>query len=109
DFGGVQKLFTGVLVDAGVEGNARVVTFANGLVVRELLVDIDDSARRIAYAAVGGRATHHNASLQVVAEGDSRSRVIWITDFLPDEIGGGIRALVEQGSAAMKRALESKR
>lgn len=48
DFGAVhRRVFPGVLTDAHLDGDARVVTFANGLVVRERLVAIDDDARRI--------------------------------------------------------------
>jgi len=108
DFGAAHRLFAGVLVDARLEGDSRIVTFANGLVVRERLIDLDDGSRRLVYASVGGRATHHNASLQVVAESAARARVIWITDFLPNELAGAIGPLMEQGAAAMKRTLESR-
>jgi hypothetical protein len=74
-------------------------------VLRELIVDIDDDARRVAYASVGGMATHHNASLQVVPDG-SGSRLIWITDVLPHELRPAIAALMEQGVAAMKTTLD---
>jgi len=74
--------------------------------VRERLIDLDDASRRLVYASVGGRATHHDASLQVVAESEGCSRVIWITDFLPHELAGAIAPLMEQGAAAMKRTLE---
>ncbi len=66
DVGAVhQRLAPGFVIDARLDGDARIVTFADGAVVRELLVDIDDEARRVAYAAIGGRTTHHNASMQV--------------------------------------------
>ena len=48
DVGAVHKrLAPGVVVDTRLEGGARVVTFGNGLVVRELIVDVDDEARRL--------------------------------------------------------------
>lgn len=100
-----RRLAPGFVVDTRLEGDARIVTFANGLVVRERIVGIDDRARRLAYAAVGGRATHHNASFQVLPEGEARCRLVWITDVLPDEAAGPIRAMVEQGAAAIQRAL----
>ncbi len=109
DVGAAHRLFAGVLVDTRLEEGARVVTFANGLTVRELIVDVDDGARRLAYAAVGGRTTHHHASIQVLAEGQGRSRVVWTTDLLPHDLAGPIAALVEQGAAAMKRTLEGRR
>ena len=83
---------------------ARVVTFANGIVARELIVDIDDAARRLVWSVVGGRMTHHNASMQVFAEGD-RARVVWIADLLPNELAGAIAGMIEQGLAAMTRTL----
>lgn len=101
------KLFPTVLRDVRLEAGARVVTFANGRVVRELIVTLDDDRRRFVYASVGGAATHHNSSLQVLAIDDARCRVVWITDLLPDALEPAIRALVEQGAADMARALTS--
>ncbi|HEV7990951.1 MAG TPA: SRPBCC family protein [Gemmatimonadaceae bacterium] len=106
DVGNAHRLFRGVLVDARLEGDARVVTFANGMVLRELIVDVDDDARRLVYASVGGRTSHHNASMQVIPEGRERSRLIWITDFLPGELHGSIAQLVDAGIAAAKSSLE---
>jgi carbon monoxide dehydrogenase subunit G len=108
DVGQVHKrLVPGVLTDAHLENGARIVTFANGLVVRELIVDVDDTTQRFAYAAVGGRTTHHNASIQVLSEGKHRCRVVWITDLLPEDMAAPIAALVEQGATVMKRTLEA--
>jgi carbon monoxide dehydrogenase subunit G len=107
DFGAPhQRLVPGFVVDARLEGNDRVLTFSNGLVVRELLVDIDDEARRLAYAAGGGRVTHLNASIQVFADGERRSRLVWIVDLLPNDLTQLIRANVEQASTVMKQTLE---
>ncbi len=108
DVGAVhQRLAPGFVIDARLDGDARIVTFANGAVVRELLVDIDDEARRLAYAAIGGRTTHHNTSMQVFAEGENHSRLVWITDLLPNEVTAVIHELVEQGAATMKQTLEA--
>jgi hypothetical protein len=103
-----ERVFPGILTDCYMDGDdARVVTFANGNVVRELIVDLDDQQRRFVYTSVGGRATHHNASLQVFEAGENQSRVVWITDLLPNEITPAIRDLVERGSAIMKQTLEA--
>ena len=99
-----EKLVPGVLVECRVEPGARVVTFANGLVVRELLVELNDETRRLCWTARGGRATHHNASMQVQTDGP-RTRLVWITDVLPDEIAPAISSLVEAGAAAIQRVL----
>jgi carbon monoxide dehydrogenase subunit G len=108
DVGAVhERLAPGFVVAAHLEGDARVVTFANGLIARERIVDIDDEQQRLAYASVGGRLTHHNASVQIFAEEGDRSRLVWITDLLPDELAGSIREMVEHGAEVMKQTLES--
>ena len=99
-------LVPGFVVDCRLERDARIVTFANGLVARELIVDIDDAARRLVWAVVGGRPTHHNASMQVFAEEGGRSRVVWIADLLPNDLAGPIGGMMEQGMRAMKETLE---
>src|ERR1700730_6630684 len=81
DFGAVHtRLAPGFVTDARLDGDARIVTFANGTVAREQLVDCDDALRRLVYAVVEGRVTAHSASVQVFADGDNRSKVLWITD-----------------------------
>lgn len=101
-----RRLVPGVLTDTRLEDGARVVSFSNGMVVRELIVDLDDEQRRFAYAATGGRATHHHASIQVIPEEERRCRLVWVTDVLPHEMAGPIGALVEQGARVMKQTLE---
>ena len=109
DVGAVHtRLAPGFVIDTRLEGGARVVTFGNGLVARELIVDVDHGSRRLVWAVVGGRPTHHNASLQVVAEAERRSRVIWIADLLPNELASPIASLIDQGMAVMKKTLESR-
>jgi methylated-DNA-[protein]-cysteine S-methyltransferase len=66
DVGAVHtRLAPGFVTDTKMEEGARVVTFHNGLVARELIVTVDDAAKRLVWAVVGTRLTHHNASLQV--------------------------------------------
>ena len=107
DFGAVHlRLAPGFVIDTMLENDARIVTFANGMVARELLVDLNDEERRLAYAVVGDRVTHHNASIQVFAEGAGRSRIFWRTDVLPNEAAKSIGAMMEQGARVMKQTLE---
>jgi len=101
-----RRLAPGFVVDTKLEGDARIVTFGNGLVVRELIVDMDDAARRLVWSVVGGPMTHHNASLQVFAEGDGRSRVVWIADLLPHDLAATIAGMIEQGMGVMRQTLE---
>ena len=109
DFGAVhERLAPGFVIDCHLEQDARVVKFANGLVAREMLVGIDEQARRLCYSIVGGKATHHNASAQVFAEGDGKSRFVWITDVLPNDLAGSIDVMMEQGIKVMKNTLQHK-
>ena len=100
------RLVPGFVTDVKLEEGARIVTFGNGLVARELIVDIDDDARRIAWSVVGGRMTHHNASAQVFPEGPNGCRFVWIADLLPNEVAPAITAMIEQGIAVIKQTLE---
>ena len=107
DVGAVhERLAPGFVVDTRLQAGARVVTFANGLVARELIVDVDPERRRVAWSVVGGRLSHHNASAQVFDEPGGATRFVWIADFLPDEHAVAIATMIEHGLAAMKRHLD---
>lgn len=111
DVGAVhERLARGFVVDTTLEADpaARVVTFANGAVVRELIVDVDHDRRRLAYAAVEGPlgSTHHNASFEVVDEPDGGTLLVWVTDVLPDDVAPAVEGMMDQGVAAMQRTLD---
>ena len=75
---------------------------------RELIVDVNDQTRRLVWAVVGSpRLTHHNVSMQVSAESEGGSRVVWIADLLPNEVADTICGMIEQGMALMKKTLET--
>jgi len=103
------RLVPGFVVDTRLEECARIVTFGNGLVVRELIVDVDDAARRVVWSAVGGSMSHHNASAQVFPDGANGCRFVWIADLLPNEVAPAIEAMMEQGIAVIKKTLERER
>ena len=90
-----------------MDGDARIVTFANGTVARELLVDCDDARRRLVYAIVSERIKQHSASVQILDDGAGRSRFIWTVDVLPNEIAPYISAQMDEAVIKMKRKLES--
>lgn len=100
------RLVPGVVTDCRLEFDTRIVTFANGMVIRELIVDLNDDDRRLVWAAVGGELAHHNASLQVFAEGADRARLVWIADLLPNAMEATVGGLMEQGITVMKQTLE---
>lgn len=110
DVGAVhRRLATGFVVDTRLDGDARIVTFANGAVARELLVDLDDKTRRLAYSVVESpmQMTHHHATMQVLPEGANQSRIVWIADVWPNEAAARVGAMMEQGALVMKQTLDS--
>ncbi len=100
------RLVPGFVTDTRLEPGARVVTFGNGMVARELIVTIDDDERRIVWSVVGGSMTHHNGSAQVFSDAQGLTKVAWIADLLPDEAAGAVGAMMEQGMAVMKQTLD---
>src|SRR5262245_61008938 len=100
-----ERLVPGFVVDTRIEGDARIVTFGNGMVVRELIVDLDDEARRLVWSARGGRLSHHNASAQVFDGEAGGSRLVWIADLLPDEVAGDLRAMIERAAGVLPKPL----
>ena len=108
DVGAVHtRLARGFVTDVTLEPGARVVTFANGVKVREPIVTIDNVARRLVWAAEGGRATHCNASLQVADSRGDGTVIAWVADFLPDSIAPQLSATIAAGMAAIKRTLDA--
>ncbi len=107
DFGALHtRLVPGFVTDTKLESDARIVTFASGTVARELLVDCDDARRRLAYAiGANERVKHYAGTVQVLADGATRSRVIWIVDLLPNEIAPYISQQMDQGVLAMQNKL----
>ena len=101
------RLVRGFVVDTKLEPGARIVTFANGMVAKELIVNRDDKHRRLVWAAIGGRLTHHNASVQVFPGSNGGSRIVWTADWLPDELTAAITGMIEHGLAAMQTTLDA--
>jgi hypothetical protein len=109
DFGAPHtRLVQGFVTDTRLDGRDRIVTFFTGAVQREPLVDLDDDARRLVYSAVDSPrgATHYNASVQVFPDGDRSCRLVWLVDFLPDDIATDLDAAMERGAQTMKQTLE---
>jgi carbon monoxide dehydrogenase subunit G len=102
------KLVPGFVTDTRLEGpDVRVVTFFNGMTVREPIISVDDKARRIAWTVVGDDLpfTHYSSAAQVFAEGKG-TRVVWTADFLPAAPASFVAEMIEKGLAAMKQAFE---
>jgi carbon monoxide dehydrogenase subunit G len=101
-----RRLAPGFVTDVKLEPGARVVTFGNGLVARELIVALDEERRRLVWSVVGETMSHHNASAQVLDDGAGGTRFVWIADLLPHEVAPAIAGMMEQGLAVIKDTLE---
>jgi Polyketide cyclase / dehydrase and lipid transport len=107
DVGAVStRLAPGFVVDTRLEDGIRTVRFANGAVVRERIISIDDASHRLGYSAIDGLPAFHFASIEVVPDKDG-CRLIWTADVLPDSVAARIRALMEEGLVVMKSTLET--
>ncbi|HEY0503470.1 MAG TPA: SRPBCC family protein [Lysobacter sp.] len=104
-----ERLVPGFVVDCHLHGRVRTVTFADGTVVREPILDIDDERHRVAWAALGEGFDHYSASLQADDAGTGRTRLAWVADLLPDEMEPRVDGMVEQALATMKATLERAR
>jgi hypothetical protein len=100
-----RRLAPGFVTDTRLDGQDRIVTFASGLVVRVVLVALDDERRRLVWTVVDGPYSHHNGAAQVHAEG-SRSRFVWTADLLPHERAAATAQAMEEGLRTIKRTLE---
>ena len=105
-FDAVHEMAPGFVTATKIEpSGARVVTFINGVEMREWPVSSDDAARRLVYAINDSpRFTHYNAAAQVVEDG-AGSRFVWTVDFLPDDMAAAQSGAMDAGIAAMAKAL----
>jgi carbon monoxide dehydrogenase subunit G len=102
-----KRVAPGFLTDCRMEGEARIVTFFNGMVAKELIVAVDGKALRLAWSARSERLEHHNASVQVFEDGPGRCRVVWIADVLPHEAAKMVGAMMEKALPIMKKTFEA--
>jgi uncharacterized protein YndB with AHSA1/START domain len=99
------RLATGFVAETRMDGNARIVTFVDGTVVREEIVAVDDAARRVAWAIVGQHLHQYKRAAQKIDHADG-TRFVWTTDLLPDEFAPHVDAMMTAGIAAIKRTIE---
>jgi hypothetical protein len=104
-----ERLVPGFVTDTVVQENGdRIVTFFNGTVLREVLVDLDEESRRLAWSIVDGPYTHHNACAQVFPDGEDAARFVWVADLLPDELAARTDESMQAGTNVVKQTLEGR-
>ncbi len=96
----------GFVVDTELDGEDRLVTFFNGAVAREVLIDLDEERRRLVWSVVDGPYTHHNGAAQVLAGEGGGTLFVWTADLLPNEAAELTDAMMERGVETVKRTLE---
>jgi hypothetical protein len=101
------RLVPGFVLSTELVPGGRRVTFANGAVVTEPIVSLNDELRRLVWTAQGGMPglAHYNGAVQVFPREVGGSRVVWTADVLPDEAAVPIRAMMREGAVAMNGAL----
>jgi uncharacterized protein YndB with AHSA1/START domain len=101
-----ERLVPGFVVDTQLDGDNRMVTFFNGVTVRERLISSSEDDRRLVWSIVDGPYAHHNGAAQVFANDDGTSRFVWIADLLPDELAAPTGESMERGVETVKQTLE---
>jgi len=104
------RLVPGFVTATELIPGGRRVTFGNGLVVDEPIIDSNDNLRRLVWTAVSDAMplTHYNSSVQVY-ERDGGSRIVWTADLLPDEAARTVEPMMEQGAKVMAKTLDGLR
>ena len=101
------RLVPGFVTNTVLEGDcARLVTFANGMTVREPIVTLDEVSKRLVWSSEGGITTHYNGSVTLAATAQG-TEVVWVADFLPDDAATRLAGAMDAGIAAMQRALDA--
>lgn len=104
------RLVPGFVADTtmklGADPPVRVVTFANGHVLDEVIVDCDDTQRRVVWSAQSEQIRHHNGALQVLPVEPGVCRAVWIADLLPHALAEVYGPTMAAGLQAMKAHFE---
>jgi uncharacterized protein YndB with AHSA1/START domain len=110
DYGALhERLAAGFATATRLEGEDRIVTFANGAVYRERLISSDDAAYRLAWTIVDGPWTHHNGSVELFVEPNEQTRFVWTTDMLPSDVAVQTEPAIDAAMPLIKQTLEDNR
>ena len=103
------RVAPGMVVDTRLEddGEVRIVTFANAVILRELMISNDAETMRLAWSAQSEHWTHHNASLQIFSNGDDQCEAVWTADVLPHAAAVLMDQFLTAGLGAMKAHMEN--
>ena len=100
------RLVPGFVTDTRMDGNARIVTFGNGMVAREEIVSVDEQHAPRGWAILDAPFDHYNGVAWVEPEVDGGTRFTWTADLLPNELAGQVDAMMSAGIQVIKKTLE---
>ena len=99
------RLVPGFVTDTRMDGDARIVTFGNGMVAREEIVSVDETGRRVAWAVLHEPFRYYSAAARVEPDGRG-SRFIWTADSLPNELSEQVESMMSTGIQVIKDTLD---
>lgn len=102
------RVAPGMVIDTRLEegGETRIVTFGNGMLLKEYMISNDSDIMRLAWSAESDQWTHHNASLQIFPLEDGSCEAVWTADVLPHAAGALMEQFLSAGLGAMKAHME---
>ena len=99
------RLAPGFVKDTRMDGSARIVTFGNGMVVREEILSVDPERRRVCWAVLDPPFRHYNGAAWVEADING-TRFVWTADLLPDELAPQVDQMMTAGISIIKQTFE---
>ncbi len=102
------RVAPGMVTDTKLKqnGEVRIVTFGNGMVLEEYMISSDADTMRLAWSAQSDQWSHHNASLQVFSVDGGTCEAVWTADVLPHTASVLMEQFLNAGLGAMKAHME---
>jgi len=103
-----ERLVPGFVVNLTMDGEDRILTFFNGMVLRERRVGLSETDRRLVWTVTDEAPfTHHNGATQILSNPDGTTSFVWTTDLLPDDLGPQMSEMMDCGLDIIKQTLEA--
>ena len=98
--------FVDFITESQMDGDTRVCKMADGGVLEEKIISIDNSLRRVSYRITNSPLDleFHFASMQVAPKVNNAS-MIWVTDLKPDSMAEPFDMIFEEAVPGIKSAL----
>ena len=89
--------FLNIIDASSLDGDQRSCTMADGAVLAETIIAVDDEHQRVAYTITDSPfpIEVHAASMQVFDAGNGKSTFRWITDLKPDALADGLGPMLQ--------------